>query len=162
MIVAEADVSRVAFKKENAKRLKEEWITLSKKNPALYSIVSHLAGYCGLTLCRNIMITQIYRADDEQKEIYGSNCKTKSPHQNWCAVDLRCFDYSLDERQHLERALRVYDHFNKFKHMPSASRTVWIHEVNGGGIHFHVQFWGANKQLPSCFQLKEPSPTFIA
>jgi len=162
MIVAGPDLSRVAFKKETAKRLKDEWKTLSKRNPALHSIIVHLAGYSGLTLGREIVITQIYRTEEEQKEIYGPHCSKTSPHQHWCAVDLRCRDYSLDERAHLERTLRVYDHFNKFKHLPSASRTVLIHKVNNGGIHFHVQFWGIDKALPSCFQMKEPSPTFLA
>lgn len=153
MLVAGPDESRISFKAEYKKRLKREWKELYKNNPALYSMVLHLAGFCGLTICKDIFITQIWRSEDEQKSIYGPHTKRTSPHQNWCAVDLRCKDFTGDERAHLERALRVYDHFNKFRHMPSGSRTVWIHRVDGGGIHFHIQFWGFDRALPSCFQL---------
>jgi hypothetical protein len=164
VIVAGPDVSRVKVKREYSTRLRSEWRDLYKENPALYSIVTHLAGYCGLTLKKNLVITQIFRTKEQQKAIYGPNTKKKSPHMFYCAVDLRCRDshFTKEERGFLEGALRKYDQLNRFKHMPSGSGTVWIHSVGDGGIHFHIQFYGVNRQLPSYFQLPTPHPTNVA
>ena len=153
MLVAGPNTSRVTFKKESALRLADEWQTLHSKNPALYSIIAHLAGFSGIALGRYLVITQIWRSQEEQKQIYGASTRRKSPHQNWCAVDLRCKDLSENERAILQHGLKKYDQLNKFRHMPSSSRTVWIHAVPDGGIHFHVQFWGNNRMLPSRFDL---------
>jgi len=163
MIVAGPNASRVKLKWEKATRLRNDWKELHEKNPALYSIVTHLAGYCGLTLKKDLVITQIFRTKNEQLAIYGPNTTKKSPHMFHCAVDLRCRDshFKKEEREFLERSLRKYDQFNSFGQMPSGSRTVWIHSVGDGGIHFHVQFYGVNRQLPSYFQLPSAHPSNV-
>lgn len=125
--------------KNESKRLKDEFKNLDNKNPDLYKILYEIEDYCVKNFNKSILITMIYRTQEEQDYLYRNSekykkRKFKSPHQFWHAADLRSWTFNEDEINLL------VDYINKSYNLENYYKwTAKCHNV-GAGDHFHIQF----------------------
>lgn len=125
--------------KDDNKRLTDELALLKAKNKPLYDLLFNLADWIKENIKKDIVVTAIYRSDDEQATIYKNDYKYKtkpfkSPHQFWDAFDLRDNTFTKDEIPKIVKFINdTYNATNRYKW------TAMDHSV-GLGFHFHVQF----------------------
>lgn len=120
-----------------AERLFKEWQDLLLKNPKLVYIVLFAAEKLG-----DIVITGIYRTQEEQEKIYGAGYKIKSVHQYWRGVDIR-----IPAKYDSDRINYLIDMINEFfPYGKKGYETVIRHEVERDGVkfgdHLHIQTRG--------------------
>ena len=101
---------------------KTEYIELEKNNKSLHDAIAKAS--CGN--CR-LVITEVYRTQVQQENIYGKSTSRKSKHQVWQAVDLRSWNLSKACKGRVLRILRA------------SGFTAYIHKVKGGVDHIHVE-----------------------
>jgi len=125
--------------KNDSERLKNEVVQLSHRNPELHKLLYEICDYCKTEFNKNVVVTMIYRTDQEQAQIYKDDVKYKakpfkSPHQFFHAFDLRSSSFDTKEIEKL--VLWVNTTYNVFNHYNWTAKN---HNV-GLGDHFHVQF----------------------
>lgn len=125
--------------KNDSSRLKNEYTQLIEKNTGLYDLINDISIYVKKTMNKDIVITMIFRTDQEQDEIYKDDPKYKikkfkSPHQFYHAIDLRSRDFSQSEIKQIEDYLN-----NKYNPTNYYKWTAKNHNV-GLGDHFHLQW----------------------
>lgn len=131
----------IKFKNES-ERLEKEWVELDERNVPLKGLIKHVGEYTQNKFNKEIVITMIYRTDDEQESIYQDNERYKakpfkSPHQFYQAVDLRSRTFTEEEIEDLVEII------NSTYNMPNYYNwTAKCHNV-GKGDHFHIQFYEA-------------------
>ena len=88
---------------------------------------------------KELTITEIFRTQESQDEIYGNNPKYqekpwKSVHQYWRGIDLRVWDFTEHEIE------KLTTFFNCFEYDPNRpeKKTCLVHNV-GAGLHYHLQ-----------------------
>lgn len=134
----------VKVKDENKDRLTKELPILMKENKSLYDLLFDLAEYLKETFKKDLVITMIFRTDEEQAEIYKDDAKYKakpfkSPHQFWQATDIRSLIYTPEEIKSIEKYLN-----DKYNGTNFYAWTAKNHKVGAGQEHFHVQFLKKN------------------
>lgn len=121
--------AKVDFK---TNRIKKEYKTLKKKNPELYQIVKYVEFQALHRFKKNIVITEIYRTEKEQRRYYKKYFI--SPHQRWLAVDIRTRNFTKEQIKTL--VSKVNEMFEKSsRYIPTA----FYHNI-GLGHHIHIQF----------------------
>lgn len=125
--------------KEDSQRLKDELETLKDKNWDLYQLLAELNLYTNEQFDKSIMLTMIYRTDEEQDEIYKDSekykaRKFKSPHQFWQAADIRSKTFTDEEVKQIEDYLNEKWNSSNYYKWTARNHTV------GLGMHFHIQF----------------------
>lgn len=125
--------------KNDSERLKGELEDLKTLNPGLYEVLYDTCDYAKREFGKSVVITMIYRTQDEQDSIYKDDPKYKakkfvSPHQVGDAFDLRSSNFDTAETEKLVNYLNLrYNSTNSYKW--SAKN----HDV-GLGFHFHTQY----------------------
>lgn len=125
--------------KNDDKRLNEELKTLQTKNKPLYDLLFNLADWVKDQFKKELVVTGIFRTDEEQAQIYKNDARYKikpftSPHQYWQAFDLRDSTFTKNETGKIVKYLNdTYNPTNQLKF------TAMDHSV-GLGFHFHVQY----------------------
>ena len=124
--------------------LVDEFRQLKTKYPPLAALMQDLTAFVQSAFSKDVMVTMIFRTQAQQEAIYGAGTKRKSPHMFWNAVDIRDWIYSEPEKAAITQWLKEgYDSANQLNYIHAArSRTVWLHEVNSHGMHFHIQYRG--------------------
>ena len=126
--------------KNQSQRLIDEIYELKKMNKPLLKLLFDVRDYCKQEFGKDVVLTMIYRTDDEQDSIYKNNAryqkkKFKSPHQFYHAFDLRSRTFTSEEIDQLVNYLNdKYNDSNYYRF------TAMCHNV-GHGDHFHVQFY---------------------
>lgn len=128
------------YVKNGSERLKKELIELKTKNPELLKLLVDLYHWVDSTYKKDVIITMIFRTDEEQAQLYKDDPKYqakpfKSPHQFWAGCDLRSSLYTEAEIAGIENYL------NK-KHNP-INYHAWTarnHKIIGSVEHFHLQY----------------------
>src|SRR5690606_33448332 len=100
----------------NSTRLKDEFQVLNSNNPELKKLIEDLASFCNITFKKSIMITMIYRTQEEQDMLYQyskkyQERKFKSPHQFWHSIDLR--STTFDKNEIIQIEAYINDNYNK-------------------------------------------------
>lgn len=132
---AEEDDNIYIGLKSETGRLPTEYTDLPYENNPLYELIEDIAKYCKKEFDKMIMITMIYRTQEEQESIYGEGYTKKSPHQFWHGVDLRSRDFTEEEiKQLVDYINEKYNETNYYKF------TAKCHEVGNHGMHFHIQY----------------------
>lgn len=126
------------------KTLKEcdDW-ECGKLDLRLQVIVIWLLGYVEQYFHLELVITQIFRSQQEQDEIYkdNENYKVKpwaSVHQYWRGVDIRISDFTTEQQKTILGLLN-----NIFSYATPGKFTALIHDV-GQGKHLHIQVDNTN------------------
>lgn len=130
--------SNIEFK-NNSERLTQEFIDLKSKNSELFNILVDCGNFSEANFKKNVVVTMIYRTQEEQDEIYKDDPKYiekkfKSPHMFWQAFDLRSSSFEASEIKKIEDYLN-----NKYNMSNYYGWTSRNHDV-GLGFHFHIQF----------------------
>ena len=126
--------------KNQSPRLIDEIWEMKEKNRPLLKLLFDIRNYCRDNFGKDVVITMIYRTDDEQDMIYRDNPKYqkkkfKSPHQFYHALDLRSRTFTQEEIDELVQYLNdTYNDSNYYRF------TAMCHNV-GHGDHFHVQYY---------------------
>lgn len=129
-------------------RIHGEWAQLLQKNAALAQVVWDLNVFVDYNFKKDVIITHLYRTQQQQEKFYGKKTTRKSPHQYWGAVDIRDSIYSRTELGAMVEFLKFYDKWNSYGLMKSSqSRTVLRHNI-GLGMHFHIQFYNKQGHIP--------------
>lgn len=129
--------------KNNSDRIKQEFGKLRRENRPLAMLLIDLYHYVDKKFQKDVVMTMIYRTQDEQDAIYRNNPRYekrpfKSPHQFWHAVDIRSRTFSDDEIEDIENYLNSkYNDSNYYKW------TARCHKVGDGAYHFHIQYYKA-------------------
>lgn len=126
--------------KNDSERLKGELNQLKTVNPGLYDLLYDICDYCNREFKKTVVITMIYRTDEEQDEIYKDDEKYKarpfkSPHQYWHALDLRSKTFTPEEIKMVENYLNT-----KYNGSNYYTWTAKDHIVLNGASHFHIQY----------------------
>lgn len=134
-------------KTQKAARLRMEFRQLREENLPLAALLQDLADFVALEFDQPVIITQIYRTEQEQGRLYdpADSPKTRrtSPHTRWEAVDIRDRIYTDAQKRAIIRFLKThYDATNQFRRLPGGAKTCWLHPLRGGVNHFHVQYRG--------------------
>lgn len=120
--------------KNDSERLQDEWRLLDNENGALKLLIYDLDSYVWEKYKKNIVITMIYRTQEEQYDIYGPGYEKKSPHQFWQGVDIRSSTFTKEEIEDIIRYINeAYNDTNYY------DWTARCHDV-GRGDHFHFQY----------------------
>jgi hypothetical protein len=125
--------------KNDSGRLKDELEALMTKNPELYDLVYDVCGYAKTEFNKSVVITMIYRTQEEQDMIYKDDPKYKvkkftSPHQYWDAFDLRSSNFDTTEIEKLVNYVNTKYNFKNIYKWTSKN-----HDI-GLGFHYHTQF----------------------
>ena len=116
---------------------------LRERNLGLALLVHNLTNFVETKFNKQVIMTEIFRTPDMQRNYYGSGTKKKSRHMTWEAVDIRDWIYTKDEKKAIFEFLKErYDKTNSCAFLPSGSRTCWLHAIKGGKMHFHIQYSG--------------------
>ena len=125
----------IQFKSERQQR---EWND-GQLGPKLIDIMNMVNLYSELVFNKSIVITDIYRTQKEQDDIYYYNQDYqkkpwKSVHQYWRGVDIRSSIYDEEEIKELVKLA------NKVTYDPARpdKKTSLYHTV-GSGLHVHFQ-----------------------
>lgn len=129
--------------KNGSQRLISEIWDLKRMNRPLLKLLFDVRNYCRDNFGKDVIITMIYRTDEEQNNIYRGTTRNgrlydvkpwRSPHQFYHALDLRSFIFSKEEIQELVDYLNeTYNDSNYYKF------TAKCHDV-GLGDHFHINY----------------------
>lgn len=126
--------------KNDSQRLVDEHKKLKSTNSGLFDLIEQLISYVSSKYKKDVIITMIYRTQEEQDKIYANDekykqKKFKSPHQLWHSVDIRSFIFTKRE------ITELVDYINlNFNAKNWYKWTAKCHEVQGNGEHFHIQF----------------------
>lgn len=129
----------ILFKEGEITRLQREFDQLSSRNKDLLEIAVDIAYYCVQNKYPDLVITMIFREEEEQDRIYRNNAryqqkKFKSPHQFWHALDIRSRTFTIEQIDKLVNYLNLkYNSSNHYRW------TAKCHNV-GLGDHFHIQY----------------------
>jgi len=126
--------------KDDSKRLTAELKELLKFNKPLYDLVFDLADYIKDSFKKELVLTMIFRTQEEQAAIYKDDAKYKvkpfkSPHQFWQSVDIRSKIFTKDEIKKIEN--HINEKYNSTNQLAWTARN---HTVAGGAEHFHIQY----------------------
>lgn len=126
--------------KDDSDRLKMEYDQLKDKNIELYNIINDLAIFMQTKLNASLVLTMIYRTDEEQAEIYKNDPKFqekpfKSPHQFLQAFDTRTLNLNPNQITTIVNYLN-----NKYNSDNYYKFTCLYHEIPPHGKHLHTQF----------------------
>lgn len=111
----------------------------NKLDRRLRIIIYALAGYTAEVYHKPIIITEIFRTQNEQDTIYGNDPKYKSNpwfsvHQEWRGFDFRTIGFTKDQ------IIDLLDFLNdNFEYNGGTHPTSLYHEVENHGLHIHVQ-----------------------
>lgn len=91
-------------------RLESEWNS-GELDPLVKEMIDTIQNYSVMKFKKNIMVTCIFRFDDEQDQVYKDNEEYqknpwKSNHQYWRAVDIRTRIFTQNEK------MDIYDTIN--------------------------------------------------
>lgn len=108
-------------------------------DPKLKSLIKVLSVFSRHQFNKNIVLTDIYRTQDEQDDLYKDSTDYqkhpwKSVHQFWRGVDVRTTSYDSNEK------VEILEFMNKFTY--SNDRKTLIFHNAGHGEHFHMQVRG--------------------
>lgn len=126
--------------KNDSPRIKRELGDLRTKNKPLLKLILDLYHYVEDNFGKDVVITMIYRTDEEQDYLYRHSERYakrpfKSPHQFYHAIDIRSWLYTKEEiKQMVDYLNSKYNQDNYYKW------TTKVHEVGDNGMHFHIQF----------------------
>lgn len=126
--------------KNDDKRLKTEFEDLKSKNIQLQNLLIDLSDFISKILNKDLIITMIFRTQEEQDNIYKNDPKYKqkpfkSPHQSWTATDIRSLIFNDIEIKQIEDYLN-----NKYNKANYFAWTAKNHKVGEGAYHFHIQY----------------------
>lgn len=115
-----------------------EFKALQGHNPRLVRLIETLAEFTSLEFKKGLVITSVFRTQDEHDQLYKHTAPEKkpktSPHMVWQAVDLRSWVYSDRE---IERMLAF---LNTFSYQGGQRKVAIYHTVAGNAAHFHIQY----------------------
>jgi hypothetical protein len=128
-------------------RVQRDFEQLQVKNYPLAALMLDLADFVKAELNKDVVMTMIYRTQEEQWKLYektdGAKTTRTSPHMRWEAVDIRDRIYTGPQKKAIGRFLKkYYDETNQFPRLPSGSKTYWLHAIKGQAMHFHIQYKG--------------------
>lgn len=119
-------------------RIAEEFQTLDVKNKRLKQLIMLTDQFSKLEFGKEIVVTEIYRTVEEQKELYKHTPPDRrpkvSPHQLWHSVDLRSWIYTDREIE------RLLEFLNCFRYLEGQRKVAVYHKIRMGAAHFHVQY----------------------
>lgn len=130
--------------KNDSKRLIKEIWELRSRNRALLQLLFDVRNYVKKNFGKHVVITMIYRTDQEQDKIYQGVVRRgrlydanpwKSPHQFFHAIDLRSSLYTDDQINELVDYLN-----NTYNSRNYYNFTAKCHNV-GLGEHFHINYY---------------------
>lgn len=108
------------------------------QNPRLFELLHCLNIFVELEMGKTIMVTSIYRSQEEQDSLYKEvpleKRPKRSPHQDWKAVDLRSKDFTDQEIK------RIVAFCNQFKYQNGTRVTALYHTIAGNVNHLHIQY----------------------
>lgn len=139
-VVPETQIRTEPLFKNDSERLKVELGELKYKNFQLYHLLYDVCDYCKHKFSKSVVITMIYRTQEEQDSIYKDDPKYKvkkfkSPHQIWSAVDIRSSTFETSEIEILVNYIN--NTYNKLNYYGWTAKN---HQVGNGALHFHLQF----------------------
>lgn len=129
--------------KNGSKRLVNEIWELRDRNRPLLKLLLDLRNFVKKNYGKDIVLTMIYRTDEEQHKIYTGKVRNgrlfdqkpwKSPHQFYHAFDLRSKNFTKEQINEIENYLN-----NKYNDTNYYKFTAKDHNV-GLGNHFHIQY----------------------
>lgn len=115
-------------------KLHDQWIKLKDKNKFLYDMVCDIAEYSKTNFNKSVVVTDIFRTEQEQIKLYGY--ARPSVHMHWRGLDLRSWIYNESEIKQLLEYINykyLYD-----EHRPHIKCAIH-HKISGGAEHFHLQ-----------------------
>jgi hypothetical protein len=119
-------------------RIEKEYNELPVHNGKLKRLLDMAATFVELEFAKDVVVTEIYRSEDEYKALYAKipkeNWPKSFPHAKWQSIDLRAFIYTPKELE------RLVNFLNQFKFRGGASKTAFVHAIPGGAAHFHIQY----------------------
>lgn len=117
--------------------VEREWSD-RKLDPRVRALALYLAWYTKEMWGKPLVVTDIYRSDERQKELYkntydGAMPPFGNPHGSWRCLDLRAKDLTPNEISTLEAQARQW--------WPRGDNklTLLYHQVGTQGYHFHLQ-----------------------
>lgn len=116
--------------------MQTEFDTLRQRNPKLSKMVEIADQYAITEFNKELVITEVYRSEDEYKKLYAldlSKMPVHRPHSRYEAVDLRSSVFTDQEIQKLLALFHVFTVYGGNK--PAAI----YHQIAGGVMHFHIQ-----------------------
>lgn len=124
------------YAKNDNSRLKRELTELQNKNRPLYDLIIDLYKWVENQFDKDVIMTMIYRTQQEQELIYGEGTEKKSPHQFWQGLDLRSWIYTEKEIDAIVNYLN-----SKYNDSNYYGTTAMCHKVKEGAYHFHIQYY---------------------
>jgi len=118
----------VQFKTE---RQQKEWSD-PQLDPRLRAILLAMAEYIQRNYDKPMVVTSVWRTNEEQKSIYGPDTTRRSPHEFWRAIDIRTWIYDHDE------VMGIIAFLNKWWPRKDGKPLALYHDV-GRGAHLHIQ-----------------------
>lgn len=131
MICISSANARLLFK---TRRIQDEYSELYEKNNELFKIVEKVNFITEALMGKSIVITEVYRTQEEQDRYYKGKNKFISPHQRWLAVDIRSRNFTEKEVLAIVHAINKNVN-SKNTYIPTA----FYHDI-GLGKHIHMQF----------------------
>lgn len=134
------EIKPIKFKNDSD-RMKREFDDLNDHNPNLRTLLEDLNHFVNDNFKKELVITMIFRTQEEQDAIYANDekykkKKFKSPHQLMHGVDIRSETFSQEEKDKMVEFLN-----NKGKELSNYySWTAKVHQVGQGALHFHIQY----------------------
>lgn len=118
-------------------RIKDEYNQLPFRNKRLKNLLEFVNLYSQLAFGKPIMVTSIFRSQEEQDALYAQTPPDqkppRSPHQDWCAADLRSSIYTPYEIDRLVAAL------NTIPVWGGQRKAALYHTIAGNVAHLHIQ-----------------------
>lgn len=108
-----------------------------KLSDDLLSLLYILNAFCGLQFKKDITITDLFRTQEEQDNIYNDyesykRKKWYSVHQFWRGADIRSRDFTKLEIDEILQFMNLITYDSKHS-------TMLCHKVSGGAYHLHLQ-----------------------
>lgn len=128
----------IEFKSEEEREEFED----ARLNNKLKNIIKMMSIYTNIRFDKNIIVTEVYRAQEEQDRVYKDNEKYrespwKSTHQFWRAVDLRSWTFEENE---IEEILDILNKIPYDINRPQ-KKTAIYHKTKYGAKHIHIQVY---------------------
>jgi len=118
-------------------RISKEYAELPVHNPRMIQVLLALSLFCEAEFKKHIMITSIFRTQQEHDALYAATEPAKrpltSPHMTWEGVDLRSSTFTDAE------ITRMVAFLNMFTYRGGKPVALY-HKIAGGANHFHIQF----------------------
>ena len=118
--------------KFKTRRLKQEFYDLAQTDPRIRALTSELALWVGRLFDKDLIITCVWRSQEEQKKIYGVN----QPSAHFCTPQCRAVDIRTHQEYFTQHELENLESFvNKYFPRRDGLRAVLLH---GKGDNFHL------------------------